>query len=106
MKESEVRLPSVPAHRRQRQNMSPGPLVPVLHPFCYTKLPPLVYPPLLLLRGRLEGFTEMLTFELDLGGPDKAFGQVFFSCGLKVKLHFPAFPAARRACKTGQWDVG
>lgn len=37
----------------------------------------------------------MVTFELGLCGPDNAFGQVLFSCGLSVKLHFPAFPAAK-----------
>lgn len=78
VKESEVRFPSVPAHRLQRPlDPHPGP------PFCYTKLPPLVYPIVLLLRGRLEGETEIVTFELDLCGPDHASGQVFFSSGLK-----------------------
>lgn len=51
--ESEVRFPSIPAHTAQRQNRSPGPSVPILHLFYYTKLPPLVYPVLILLRRRL-----------------------------------------------------
>lgn len=38
--ESEARLPSTPAHRLQRQNMSSGPLIPSLYPFYQTELLP------------------------------------------------------------------